>query len=602
MTALLWTDSHRRAWAPLKKLLPSEWAEKYRVLPSSSAEPGALSLNRTPHMRGILDATMEPGVEFIVVPKATQITMSTGIETLIGWTVDNDPGPMLYVLDSEPSADAVMEERIRPMTITTPTVAAHLPTSPHDSTLDKIRFDTCDLFMGHAGSVGSLARRAIRRLFLDEVDKYPPHLNKEADPISLAIERTQTFGHRRLIVMCSSPTTREGYIWKAWEACGDKRTYHVPCPICGEYQVMTFAQLRWPDGTTADDIMRQDLAGYCCKKCGASIKDTQRYKMLERGRWISQGQTIDARGVVTSDKPKAKSIGFKPDCFLSPWRTFSAIAAEFVKSKGNPSAMQNFRNSWLAEPFEVILKSRSLADTRALLVGAPPPLSVPDWAEFIVSSADVHDQKKAFVFAIRAWGARFKSQLIHHGRCESFEELRRICLDQAWAFMGKKVQPHLLAIDSGYRTSEVYDFSREDPRIRPIKGDNDTQTQLVKLSDRAAEFGVPLYKANTQMLKDKLAWLQAEGGKWLLNSAVDDEYLRQLSSEHKVIIKGREMWVKKSPGLANEALDIEVYSLAGAEILGVAALEESTVEQQPEESEPTEERGKSWLGERKGWI
>ena len=82
-----WDPTERRAFAPLKKLLPSEWAEKYRVLPPSSAEPGALSLSRTPHMRGILDATMEPGVECIIVPKATQITMSTAIETLIGWTV-----------------------------------------------------------------------------------------------------------------------------------------------------------------------------------------------------------------------------------------------------------------------------------------------------------------------------------------------------------------------------------------------------------------------------------------------------------------------------------------------------------------------------------
>jgi hypothetical protein len=113
---------------------------------------------------------------------------------------------------------------------------------------------------------------------------------------------------------------------------------------------------------------------------------------------------------------------------------------------------------------------------------------------------------------------------------------------------------------------------------------------------------------NTQLLKDKLAVLQADQGRWLLNSAVDEEYLRQLSSEHKTLVKGKERWQKKSVGLPNHRLDQEVYSLAGAEILRVDLLElPAQAGEGPAETDQTEppekdDEGPGWLGNHKGWL
>ena len=113
---------------------------------------------------------------------------------------------------------------------------------------------------------------------------------------------------------------------------------------------------------------------------------------------------------------------------------------------------------------------------------------------------------------------------------------------------------------------------------------------------------------NTQLLKDKLAILQADQGRWLLNSAVDDEYLRQLCSEHKTLVKGKERWQKKSVGLPNHRLDQEVYSLAGAEILRVdllvppaQAAERAAQEEETERPEEDDERP-PWIPKYKGWL
>ena len=144
--------------------------------------------------------------------------------------------------------------------------------------------------------------------------------------------------------------------------------------------------------------------------------------------------------------------------------------------------------------------------------------------------------------------------------------------------------------------------------LSPLALDNDTQTQVIMYSTAGKDFGVPLFKLNTQLLKDKLAILQADQGRWLLNSAVDEEYLRQLSSEHKTLVKGKERWQKKSVGLPNHRLDQEVYSLAGAEILRVdllvppAQAAEQAAQEEETERPDQDDEGPNWLGNHKGWL
>ena len=77
----------------------------------------------------------------------------------------------------------------------------------NESTRLELQFDGMYLTLAGSNSPSSLASKAIRFLFLDEVDKYPGASKKEADPISLARERTKTF-HNKKIFLTSTPTLR----------------------------------------------------------------------------------------------------------------------------------------------------------------------------------------------------------------------------------------------------------------------------------------------------------------------------------------------------------------------------------------------------------
>ena len=56
-----------------------------------------------------------------------------------------------------------------------------------------------------ANSPAGLASRPIRVLLCDEVDRYG--VTKEGDPLKLAIQRTQNFGNREIILV-STPTIK----------------------------------------------------------------------------------------------------------------------------------------------------------------------------------------------------------------------------------------------------------------------------------------------------------------------------------------------------------------------------------------------------------
>jgi phage terminase large subunit GpA-like protein len=232
---------------------------------------------------------------------------------------------------------------------------------------------------------------------------------------------------------------------------------------------------------------------------------------------------------------------------------------------------------------------------------------------------------------LQAWGAGYQSQVIVYGVCGSFDDLRHQALEAQWPLdRGGTSRPHLMCIDSGYRTDEVYEFAQKDQRVIAVKGDNDNQLMLVKESNEGASRNIKLFRLNTQLLKDRLQILRSESGRWLLNNAIDDVFLQHLAAEHKTIIKGVARWEPKSEGAQNHYLDTCVYALAGAEIARVDLLKPQPVTaqlspvipQQPstpfppstqapreigemkllEESRGQSKNGNSWLGTNGNWL
>ncbi len=180
-----------RLWAPPPQLTVSEWADRFRYLSSESAAEHGKWLT-LPFQREPFDSISDPRVYRTVIKSATQMLKTVAIENGIGYFSHQDPGPILVLQPRDADAKAFSKERIAPMIRDTPVlrnIYADSKSRVSNNTIEEKLFPGGMLAITSAGSPGNLARRAIRFLFCDEVDKYPATAGSEGNPVSLARKR-----------------------------------------------------------------------------------------------------------------------------------------------------------------------------------------------------------------------------------------------------------------------------------------------------------------------------------------------------------------------------------------------------------------------------
>lgn len=589
-----WWLSALSVLKPPEELTVSEWADRYRILDSkTSAEPGRWNTDRTPYLRGIMDAFTDPDVEEIDFIKSTQVGGTECLNNLLGFIIAQDQSPTMFVYPTIELAEFTSKNRLRPMIELSPALAGRY--QDRESTILEMRFDGMYVVLAGSNSPSGLASRPIRYLMMDEIDKYPSNSGKEADPRKLAEERTKTFAHNKKIVKTSTPTLRSGPIWQEWLSCTRQLQNFVPCPHCGHMQTLRFKQLKWPE--KADREQAQRTAYYECEQCARRITDSHKPAMLKAGEWR-----------VTSGAGKKKT-GFWINALYSPWARFGDVAYEFLCSKDDPDTLMNFVNSWLAEPWEDT-KLKTNADMVLSRTSGLPEGLVPRKALLLTGGVDV--QRNGFYFTVRAWGEKLISWNIAHGFCQTWAEV-----EQAMNFAypdedgGTRVVD-LCMIDSGDQTDEVYDFVVDNQEwAAPCKGSNTPLASRYRMS-RIDKFGsrangLSLYTVDGSFFKSMIMGrVNREGdGSWMVYADCDRDYAEQICSEEKVVerVRGREVevWRKKGSHTANHYLDCEVYAALAAEVRGVRYMM-AEVEQPSESPPPTgESNQKGWLPG-KGWL
>jgi len=585
----------------------SEWSDQFRRLDvKTSAEPGQWQTGRTPYLKGIMDAFTDPYVDEITVMAASQVGKTEAMYNMLGFIIDQDPGPTLMVSPRADDAKSVSYNRVRPMIECSPVLSKYIPINTDDITKLEYHFDRMILYFAGSNSPADLASRPIRYLFLDEVDKYPKFSGREADPIKLASERQKTFWNKKTVKV-STPTTREGYIFREYDK-SDQRRFHVPCPHCGKKQVLLFGQIKWPkEESSAERIKNNRLAWYECSHCKKRIDDIHKQKMMLSGEWISEKGEHN------------RNRGFWVSSLYSPWLTWSDIASEFLKSKDYVELLMNFVNSWLAEVWEEKIEETTVDKVRNLARDYDQGI-VPD--EVLVLTAGVDVQKDHFYYVIRGWGYYEESWLIRADRVEYLGDVIDCLFKTEYRRVSsaETLSVYMSCIDSGFRTDEVYRFCREWPdKTKAIKGLEEItggrfyRANKIDINSRTGAVipgGLVLWNLNVTQYKDKINRLvtSKNPGKWHIFKNPADDYLMQFTSEHKVLIRNRttgkakEVWQKKKEAAANHYLDAEVYALAAADIIRALNMRK---EDAPRVHQPvTEEsvRG-GWLRKTKGsWI
>lgn len=542
--------------------------------------PGKWRNETAPYLAGIMDMCASRDVEEVTIVKAAQIGVSEAIRNVIGYYAHQEPDPVMLVMPDEQTGRRMISQRIIPLLRGTSCLRTLFTGVDRDVQLKQITLSNgFQLWLGWSGSPASLASNPCRVVINDEVDKFKIHGVREADPISLGYARTQTYEGRRKVVNISTPTTEDGIITQRFERSEAKASYRVPCPHCGTMQTIVFGQLKWRTTIAtpteqASEIMQTGDTWYECVSCRERIDEKQRAEMIRRGEWKIEGS--------------GRRIGIHLWAGHCPWIPMRRIAAEFLRCKDDPVLMMGFANSWLGEPFRRQIESAKTIDVGSLVrAGNAPARVAPEWARIIIASADT--QQDHFYFVVRAWGHGFRSQRIDHGIATSFDELRAKTLDARYPHQSGAMQTTILGIDSGGtggRTHEVYRFCLSDPRIRAMKGASRPgdlpvrTTRVTYRPPRAGEspFDVFLTHVNTNHYKDRLVYtiqqsMSSEEPTWSLDDVADNDYARQMSSEHKIIVREggrqREVWRTISSGAANHYWDCEVMQFALADMMRV---------------------------------
>lgn len=565
---------------PPPRLTLVEWADQYRHLSAeASSLAGRWVTERVEVARGPMLAASDPEVREITVMCCTQLMKTELLLNLIGFFVHQDPAPILLMQPTVHIAEAFSKDRVDPMFRDSPALKDKLggkKSRDGGNTILHKQFAGGHLTMVGANAPGELAMRPVRIVLCDEVDKYPVSAGDEGDPIKLAAERSATFWNYLIVKVCSPTIEGKSRIAMEYDL-SDKRVFEVPCPYCDERQEMRWERVYWPEG-------QPELAAHACRKCGVQWSEPERQRAIAKGTWRATA-------------PFNGHAGFKVSKLASPWEPLSKLAKKWVDCQGKPEQLKTFYNTQLAETFKEVGEAppwKELYERReSYSIGSVP-------ADALMLTAGVDVQKDRLEYEVVGWAPGKRSYSIEYGVIRGdtentgddgpWEELQTLITSGQWEHASGVMLPlRFTAIDSGFRTSTVYDFCRRFSlnKVAPIKGRDDQAMAIsaprkidLKRDGKAVWKSLRLYTVGSSLLKSEFYdWLglkQSESGNYPPGYChfpeYEEQHFKELTSE-QVMVKisrgyAKQVWVK-TPGVRNEPLDCRVYARAAAAIAGM---------------------------------
>ena len=460
----------RLALRPPPRLHLSDWAEQHFYLSAeSSAEAGRWKT--IPYQRGIMNAFTDPKITRVSVMKSARVGWTKIVNAVAGYYIHQDPCPIMIVQPTIEDAAGYSKEEIAPMLRDCPTLAAIIPepkTRDSDNTILAKRFPGGSLTVIGANSARGFRRVSRKVVLFDETDGYPPSAGSEGDQIQLGIRRTEYYWDRKIGDGSTPTDAGVSRIEKAFYA-GDQRRYYVPCPHCGEFQVLVFRNFNWPKGNP-------ELAVCICIHCGAEIEHQHKRSMVTAGEWRPgpHAQFPDAPPPPVFSGHTSFHIwaGYS----FSPNASWGQLAAEHVDaSRKGAEHLKTFINTALGEPWH----DRGEAPDWDRVYGRRDSYAIgtcPMGVLFLTAGVDV--QKDRLMYEVVGWGREKRSwsvdagvlpgdtsDLTHKGPWPALETLlnRRFMHEG-----GRELSIAMLAVDSGFNSQNVYAWGRKHPMSRVI--------------------------------------------------------------------------------------------------------------------------------------
>ena len=542
---------------PPPPLTCSEWADTYRYV-ASGPFPGKWSTARTPDLKEPMDCITDPLVEMIVIIKPIRHGASEGIiGNGIGYFMHYDPCKIMYVQTSIDEGIKYSNEILMPMIENTPVLKKRLlggvGRKGRQTRLYKA-FPGGNLTIVGAHSPKGFRMVSKRVVIMDDIDGYDE--NPEGDVIKLAAGRAKDYWNKKIIMVSNPSTEGVSKIAAAFEQ-SDMRYRHVPCPLCGEFQILKFG------GKDCEFGIKWENAGediwYECEHCHGKIYEYQKNDMNVKGYWKAEA-------------PFHGIAGFHLNPFVRAWHPWKDMVREFLASKGDPKKLMVFVNQTLGEVWKSDQQSK-IDDAELYARREIYPADVPAGALILTAAADV--QKDRVEVEIKGWGPGEESWGIEYRIIPGafLEEKTQQALDDYLSRSFRHESGVLMNIQrtfidsGGHYTSQVYEFCkrRESRGIYAIKGSNQARADVLdgKLTHRGdATYQMVGVTSCKDILLGRMALKEKGAGYMHWPMSYDREYFKQLFGERPVVTKsGKREW-REVPGVRNEAIDLNNYNLA----------------------------------------
>jgi phage terminase large subunit GpA-like protein len=627
----------RRRMRTPEKLSISQWAAKYRRVTAIDAYPGPWEAEKVPHLAKIMDTISLPYVRevYICMPERagkTQVLLNT-----MGWTLDqgSKSGNVFWLMPIESEAKKAMSERIIPVLKAKDgfgrpgRLARYLSKYDDDTKRGTIRFNTgTRLFPAWSNSPASMASYFGKLNIGDEIDKFEKSTREGTDALTLIRKRGRDNRTNTKNVFASTPGAARRIYTMSMHEAQQVWQYYMRCPECDAPICPDETHLDLPAGATASEI---EITGcsIACPACGTLLEEHQRHSAYQSGTWLcTQGQDIKRPG----------TVGFHMSAYCLPRVPLAEIAAAWLRAEhGSTVHKTAYYNGYRVQDYDPPRATKDWRDVLLLCDERPRDL-VPNNTAALILQVDT--QQDGFYYEVAAvgyqtTGGTVSSYLVRKGYLLTFGDLLDLAARTWHSADGKQYKICSALIDSGggrkagmpakhSRTKEVYEFCRQHPIFRPVKGKprRDTAIKYSKIdvwpgTSKPIPGGLQLIILDVHFFKDALASAMhvnpGDPGSFNLysgytehqlnnpNKAIEPEneltdYAKHLCAEYRNDLGN---WEHDKTAGRNDYHDCATYRMAHIEILrqGGALIRQNATPPKPKKQPATtnkQQQGRFW--------
>ena len=576
--------------APRRILTVSQWAAEHRQLKSGTNSPGPWRNELTPYLTEIQDALSEHSpVRTVTFIKSSGVGGTEAMYNWLGYVMHHlRTKDLLVVVPTLELRERSFNPRFAKMLDESPALAALIPTGRRDKTNrnDLLEYGArARILKAGANSPDSLRSDHLPYVICDEVDAFPWDVGGEGDPMTLIENRQRTYSRAKSYFV-STPTRQDGSHIERLYLRSDQRRYHVPCPHCGEAQVLDFTPytnpeaghgLKWRlapepvDAAPGTNAGRPQVvaAWYTCQHCGADIEEKHKPDMLAAGRWVAK------------HPQRRLHRGYHLNALYAPiglglgWLT---IAQKWLDVQGDTTELKAFVNTYLGLTW---VEQGDSIEPASLITRLE---TYPDALPTILATGGVDVQKDRLEATLVDWQPAEQAWVRDHHILPGDTTQPQVWDDLAELLKDNRTQ--IVCIDAGYNTTNVLDFCEHRPWCIPTKGipgphrplveDEKKRRQRLRTRRKRGRPIEPIGVDPGKALLYARLKLQTPGPGYIhfpAQPAFDEEYFAQVAAE-KLVTKVRGTrpyaeWVQTRP--RNEALDCLLLNFAARRLADLLA-------------------------------